>query len=164
MEYLNVQKAFDEFFKEVIKQSRANLTRGKNNASKDLYNSLDYNVNITDNSISADFLMEDYADFLDKGVKGVKSGKSLANYKYTTKKPPVNKLLTWSKYKSGKFRRRNQRSEAFRIQNIVYNYGIKPTEFFSKPFENEFKKLPQEIIEAYGLDVEDFIDFVLNKE
>lgn len=163
LEYINVTKELERFFKEVIKQSRSNLTKGNNNASKDLYNSLDYDINIGKNSIDADFLMEDYGDFIDKGVKGTESGRSLANYKYTTKKPPVKFLRTWLKRKTKKFRSRDLTARAFMVQNVIYKRGIKPTEFFSKPFEREFKKLPDEIVEAYGLDVEDFMNFVLNK-
>jgi len=75
----------------------------------------------------------------------------------------MNKLLTWSKQKTGKFRRKDQKAQAFMIQNIVYNYGIKPTEFFTKPFEEAFKTLPDELIEAYALDVESFIEFVIKE-
>lgn len=162
IKYINVEKEFERFFKEVIRQSKQNLTKGGHNASKDLYNSLDYNIDVTNNAISADFLMADYGDFIDKGVKGTQEGKSLAGYKYTTKKPPVRFLKTWLKRKTKKFRSRDLDNRAFAVQNIIYRRGIKPTEFFSKPFEREFKKLPDEIIEAYGLDVEDFMEFVLN--
>ncbi len=161
LKYVNTEAELERFFKAVIKQSRTRLTKGKHNASKDLYNSLDYEVKVAKNSLAASFSMEDYGDFIDKGVKGVKSGKSLAGYKYTTKKPPLKFIKTWLKRKSGKFRSRGLNNLAFRVQNTIYLKGIKPTEFYSKPFENEFKKLPNEIIEAYGLDLEDFIKFVL---
>lgn len=163
IEYINVEKELDRFFKSVIKQSRSNLTKQGINASKDLYRSLRHDVNVNKNSIEADFLMEDYGDFIDKGVKGVESGRSLANYKYTNKKPPVRFIKTWLKRKTGKFKQRNQDGIAYAIQNTIYKRGIKPTEFFSKPFQNEFNKLPDEIIEAYGLDLDDFMEFVLNK-
>tara|TARA_R110002020_G_scaffold227054_3_gene437687 strand:- start:68 stop:571 length:504 start_codon:yes stop_codon:yes gene_type:complete len=163
IEYINVENELDKFFKSVIKQSRSNLTKKGINASKDLYRSLNYDIDVNKNSIEADFLMEDYGDFIDKGVKGVKEGRSLAGYKYTNKKPPVRFIKTWLKRKTGKFRQRNQDSIAYAIQNTIYKRGIKPTEFFSKPFKNEFNKLPDEIIEAYGLDLDDFMEFVLNK-
>ena len=54
-------------------------------------------------------------------------------------------------------------SLAFRIQNTIYLKGIKPTEFYSKPFEKEFQKLPQELVEAYALDVEQFLEFLTKK-
>ena len=174
IETINVEQELERFFKEVIKQSRSNLTKGGHNASKDLYKKMDYDITVSKNSIDVDFLLPigpgqsigdiPYGEYLDKGVKGTKEGKSLANYKYTTKKPPVKFLRTWLKRKTGKFRSKDLNSRAFAVQNIIYQRGIKPTEFFSKPFEREFKKLPEELIEAYGLDVEQFMDFVLNKK
>ena len=171
LETVNLQNELDRFFKEVIKESRKNLIKGNNNASKELYNKIDYNIKENKNSFEADLLLPlgagqkkgdiPYGEFLDKGVKGVKEGKSLANYKYTNKKPPVKFLRTWLKRKTGKFRSRDLTSRAFAVQNIIYQRGIKPTEFFSKPFEKAFKTLPEELVEAYGLDVEDFMKFVL---
>lgn len=164
IKYINVENELERFFIRVIQQSRTNLTKGNNNASKDLYNSLDYDINIGKNSIDADFLMEDYGDFIDKGVRGKESGRSLAGYRYTTKKPPVRFLRTWLKRKTNKFRSRDLTSRAYAVQNVIYKRGIKPTQFFSRPFEREFKRLPDELIEAYGLDVEDFMEFVLNNK
>ena len=37
--------------------------------------------------------------------------------------------------------------------------GIKPSKFMTKALEKEFKTLPDELIEAYGLDIDDFLDF-----
>lgn len=163
LETVNLEAELKRFFKQVIKESRKNLKADGSNASGDLSRSLNYSIKENPNSIEADFLMEDYGDFIDKGVKGVKEGKSLAGYKYTNKKPPVRFLRTWLKRKTGKFRSRDLTSRAFAVQNIIYNRGIKPTEFFSKPFEKAFKTLPEELVEAYALDVEDFMEFVLKE-
>jgi len=38
------------------------------------------------------------------------------------------------------------------IAGNIYNRGIKPSLFFTKPFESAYKNLPQELIEKYGLD------------
>ena len=40
--------------------------------------------------------------------------------------------------------------------------GIEPSNFYSRPFQLGFEKLPTEIQEAYGLDVEDFLEFTIN--
>jgi len=63
--------------------------------------------------------------------------------------------------KTGKFI--TQEQGAFAIQNAIYRKGIKPTEFYSKPFERAFKTLPEDLVEAYGLDVDDFITFVIKE-
>ena len=49
----------------------------------------------------------------------------------------------------------------FAVAKAVYHQGIAKTNFFTKPFEEAFKRLPEELVEAYGLDVEDFIEFTL---
>jgi hypothetical protein len=46
---------------------------------------------------------------------------------------------------------------AFLITRSIWQKGIKPSRFFSKPFEVAFKKLPDEVIEAYALDLEKLI-------
>jgi len=87
----NVQKELNAFAKYVISQSRANLTRSKKNSSKQLYNSLDSDLKVYENSFSLSFLMEDYGVFQDKGVSGVKR-KYNTPYSYTTKMPPPSKM------------------------------------------------------------------------
>jgi hypothetical protein len=46
----------------------------------------------------------------------------------------------------------------------IYARGIKPSLFFTKPFEAAFRKLPDELIQAYGLDVEEFLQYTINKK
>jgi len=41
--------------------------------------------------------------------------------------------------------------------------GIEPSEFYSRPFNLGYEKLPAEIQQAYGLDVEDFLEFTINQ-
>ena len=62
----NVQDELNRFAKYVISQSRANLTRGKKNSSKELYNSLKGDVKVSKNSFQLSFLMEEYGLFQDK--------------------------------------------------------------------------------------------------
>ena len=61
----------DAFAKRVIQQSRSNLTKGKRNSSKTLYNSLGYDLEVfKTGNFSMSFEMEDYGEFQDQGVKG----------------------------------------------------------------------------------------------
>lgn len=169
---INVEEELERFLKSVIKQTKTNLTKKGINASKQLYNSFKRDLHIGPNSIDASILSDEYNDygkFINDGVAGSKSGRSLSGYKYTTKKPPVNEIIKWMKVKPVKARDKKtgkfitQRQGAFAIQNAIFLRGIKPTEFFSRPFDLAFAKLPDELIEAYGLDVEQFMEFVLNK-
>ena len=163
----NVQQELNRFAKYVIQQSRTNLTKGKKNSSKTLYNSLDYDLNVSPNSFSMSFLMEDYGIFQDKGVSGVKK-KYNTPYSYTNKMPPPSKMDKWIvrkglkgvRGKDGKFISR--KSLQFMIARSIYNNGIKPSLFFTKPFEKAFKNLDKDIIKAYKLDVEELLKFTTN--
>jgi hypothetical protein len=163
----NVQQELNRFAKYVITQSKANLTRGKKNSSKTLYNSLDYDINVSPNSFSLSFLMEDYGVFQDKGVSGIKK-KYNTPYSYTNKMPPPSKMDKWIvrkglkgvRGKDGKFISR--KSLQFMIARSIYNNGIKPSLFFTKPFKKAFTNLDKDIIKAYQLDVEELLKFTTN--
>jgi len=163
----NVQQELNRFAKYVITQSKANLTRGKKNSSKALYNSLDYDLNVSPNSFSMSFLMEDYGVFQDKGVSGIKK-KYNTPYSYTNKMPPPSKMDKWIvrkglkgvRGKDGKFISR--KSLQFMIARSIYNKGIKPSLFFTKPFKKAFTNLNKDIIKAYQLDVEELLKFTTN--
>jgi hypothetical protein len=163
----NVQQELNRFAKYVIQQSRTNLTKGKKNSSKKLYDSLDYDLNVGPNSFSMSFLMEDYGIFQDKGVSGIKK-KYNTPYSYTNKMPPPSKMDKWIvrkglkgiRGKDGKFISR--KSLQFMIARSIYNNGIKPSLFFTKPFEKAFKNLDKDIIKAYQLDVEELLKFTTN--
>ena len=49
---LEVEKALQRFAKHVVSRSRANLTRQDKNASRSLYDSLDYEINVSKNIIT----------------------------------------------------------------------------------------------------------------
>jgi hypothetical protein len=164
----NVKEELNRFAKYVISQSRANLTRQKKNSSKALYDSLDSNIKVSKNSFELSFMMEDYGVFQDKGVSGVKK-KYNTKYSYTTKMPPPAKLDKWivkkgiaPRDKNGKFISR--KSLQFMIARSVFNNGIKPSLFFTKPFEKAFKNINKDLIKAYRLDVEQLLETSINNK
>jgi len=153
------KKALEKYAKYVIQQSRSNLTKKKNNASKQLYNSLEYRIQ--GDKIS--FLSEKYGEYLDKGVKGSKSTypeSSASPFKYTTKQPPSSVFDKWSirkgiapRDKKGKFVSRQ--SLNFLIARSIKNKGIRATLFFTKPFERGLDLYGDEIVAGY---LEDKLD------
>ena len=72
MELQETKKVLNDFAKYVIKQSRANLTRGNKNVSKILYESLDYNILSDNTGFILQFIMEEYGSYQDQGVSGTK--------------------------------------------------------------------------------------------
>ena len=156
-------KSLEAFRRQVIKQARQNAQ--KHSASGDLAKSLTSRLNVSKNSFSLEFLMEEYGNYQDKGVSG-KNKKYNTPYKYTNKMPPSKALDKWTirrgiapRDKEGKFLSR--KSLTFLIARSIFKNGIKPTLFFTKPFEKEFKKLPDTVLTAYGLDVEEFLEYTL---
>jgi hypothetical protein len=170
MEKSEVQKALERFRDHVVSISKRNLTNKQKNSSKKLYNSIQGKVKANPNSFEVEFTMEDYGVFQDAGVSGTKK-KYNTPYSYKSKMPPPKAFDKWLVKKgiaprdNGRFTSR--KSLAFLIARSVYRNGIKPSLFFTKPFEAAYKNLPQELIDKYGLDaIELFneqIDEILRK-
>jgi len=52
----------------------------------------------------------------------------------------------------------SRKSLKFAIATSIYRKGILARKFFSRPFEDEYLKLNQDIIDAFGLDIDEFLD------
>jgi hypothetical protein len=152
----NTKLALDKFGKYLVAQSRANLTRQKKNVTKTLYNSLDYEVKVNPKSIEFDFLMEAYGEWVDKGRK-------------PGKMPPFGAIYAWVarrkfQFKDSKTSKFLSYAETARLVMIkIKAKGIKPTDFYTRPFNLGFKQLPEELRQAYELDVMQFLDFTINE-
>jgi hypothetical protein len=177
----NVQEILDQFKFDVIRDARKNLKSGLNrkypiDASGKLSKSIQANVKESQNSIELTFEMEGYGVFQDVGVKGIKKGRSLRDYSYKKKggkkglkgMPPPSAFDKWSvrkrlapRDKKGRFMSR--KSLTFLIARKVFFEGIQPSLFFTRPFEKYFKRLPDEMIEKYGLDMMDLFDQITEK-
>ena len=156
MQKTEVQKELERFRDYVVSQSRRNLSRLKKNSSKRLYQSIKGNVKTYPNSFEMTFSMEDYGVFQDAGVSGKKK-KYNTPYSYKSKMPPPKAFDKWIVRKgltprdsSGKFKSRKGLS--YVIARSVFMNGIKPSLFFTKPFEAAYNRLPEELVEKYGLD------------
>ena len=161
------RKALEELKKYVIKQSRSNLTRLVKNASKKLYKSIEGDVEVFPNSIQILFTMNEYGFFQDKGVSGTQK-KYKTPFSYTNKMPPPKAFDKWimrkgiaPRDKNGKFISR--KSLSFLIARSIFKKGIKPSLFFTKPFEKAIKRMPEEITRAYGLDASKLIDSIMKQ-
>jgi hypothetical protein len=162
-------KYLNDFAKYVIQQSRSNLSKGGKNVNKTLYNSLDKQIEVGANSFRLSFLMENYGEFQDKGVSGTQR-KFNTPFSYKSKRPPLKPIQDWvtkrrfqfKDKKTGKFM--SYKSTAYLVAGGILKNGIKPSLFFTKPFEKAFERLPDELVEAYGLDVEQFLQYTINKK
>ncbi len=164
---LHTKEALNLFARTVIRKARANKlsTVGQ---------SLEHKVTPHPNSFHLSFKALPYLDYVDRGVGGSKSsfvglgrefkGERIPRFK--DKHPPTKDILAWVRKKrmrlrdkeSGEFVKGSQKSLAFLIGRSIFERGLRPSLFFTKPFKEEFKNLPPKLVEAYSLDVEDFID------
>ena len=151
----NTKKALDKFGKYLVKESRKNLTRKKKNVTNSLYESLNFDVKAMPNSFEFDFLMNEYGEWVDKGRKAGKN-------------PPFTPLRKWVQdrriqFRSNKGKFQTYDQTAWAIVKSIGKKGIPASNFYSRPFQLGYQKLPNEIVEAYALDIEDFLDFTIDK-
>ena len=160
-----IQKALDRFVKHVTSRAKANLTNGDRNVSKKLYNSIKGEVKVMPNSIGVYFQMEEYGEFQDQGVKGKRSSSRAPKspFKFGSgrgKKGGLTEAIEkWVKARRFQFRDKRSKkfmsykSTAWLITKSIYAKGLKPTLFFTKPFQEAYKNLPDELAKEYGLEV-----------
>ena len=163
----NIERYLNSFGKYVVKQSRTNLTKGKKNVNKSLYNSINFKVETTADGFNVEFYMNSYGTFVDKGVSGNKTkqsyrdykGKNVTSpYKYTNKQPPSGIIDKWVVKKGiaprdekGRFITR--KSISFLIARSIKVRGIKSTSFFQRPLELGLKTFSSDLLEAIREDI-----------
>lgn len=153
----------DKFGRGVRKQARTRLTKGNQNVNKTLYNSINYQGKVNPNSFEFSIGMKPYGKYQDQGVKGAESTHASAkgsDYAYTNQVPSAKHFVDWVKKRGiksrdskGRFAKGGANSIAHAVARSVYKKGIPATKFMSKSIDTEFKRLPDEMVEAYQLDV-----------
>lgn len=157
-----VLQALEKFRDEVVKEARSQLAAKGKNSSGALSKSIQGEVKQMPNSIGIYFKMLPYGNFQDKGVDGIKQ-KHGAPYSFRKGIPSREMMASLDKWivkrgsltprgAGGKFLSRQ--SLKFAIAKSIFNKGIKPSLFFTKPFEDAFRSLPDDLVEKYGLDME----------
>ena len=167
---MSVVDELNKFGKYVVQQSKSNLSKKKHRDTSNLYNGIKFEVTKGKDSttLSFDFgSANDYWQFVDKGVKGVSSSTKAPNspFKFgsgTGKSGGLTKGINgWVARKRFQFKDKqtgqflSYKATAFLIIRSIWNKGLATTNFFTKPFEDAFKRVPDEIYAAYGLEVEE---------
>ena len=172
------EEALEKYAKYVIQQSRSNLTKAKKGGGN-LYNSLQYQIDaprvkflsddygvFVDQGVRGKNPAKVSPNAIIKGQQAPNS-----KFKFGSGKSPktfkqfVNKMSIWAKAKNirfrefvtvdgkkkstGRFVRGNYKSMGYVIASNIYNRGIRPTMFFTKPFERGLELYGDEIVEAY---------------
>jgi hypothetical protein len=174
----HTQKTLEKFCDYVIQQSRSNLTKSGHNDTKNLYNEIKGDVKVSANSFQLGFQMPMYGQFQDKGVKGKFSSLKAPNspFKFGSgsgqKGGLTKSILQWVQRKGIQFRQKegkgvkgqflSHKQTAFLISRSIYTTGLRPSLFFTKPFEAGYKKyIDDELINQFALDVEDLMKYTL---
>ena len=170
MDFKNVDEILKSFAQYVVDASKENLTKDKK-GDGDLYNSLDYTFDKSQDQFLLDFLMEDYGVYVDKGVRGKTStypetNAALSQFQYgsgTGQKGGLTEGINeWMKKKRFQWRDERGRfmsyeSMSYIIARSIYNKGLKANLFFTTPFELGLQNLPKQLTDAFSLDIENAI-------
>ena len=175
----NLRKELEGFALNVIASAKGELQSQGKVSSGRLKNSLEYEITEDKGEVDLSFYGEDYAMFVDKGVQGANpSGMpegAIARYNKAPMSPyrfstgsgkkglrgGINKWLTQKGIKGvrddkGRFLPR--KSMIFLMSRSVYLTGMRPSFFFTKPFERYRKGLTNKLMDAYGIDIKQELD------
>jgi hypothetical protein len=175
MEKAEQQIILEQFRDYVIQQARSNLSKLKKNHTRKLYESIKGEIKVMPNSLRLYFNMEEYGFYQDQGVMGA-GGVRLTTSKF---KKTNNKGKMWKQKGKGSpfsFKIGNKPSvkhftqwanskglSPFAVRESVFRQGISRSLFFTTPFEKAFKNLPDEMIEAYGLEAEETFNTIMKE-
>ena len=126
-----------------------------------LRNSLNWVTKVMPNSFSFFIEMEDYGVDIDQGKDAGGMPPNLGKLKNWIRKKPARLRDI-----QGQFVKMDDLRVTSFAKNIQYKhqkYGTAATNFLSDPFERAFKDLPEDVIEAFGLDVEHFLKTSLSE-
>lgn len=174
MKLTEVEKVLLRFRNYVIQQSRSNLSKSDKNVSKELYNSLKGEIVKENNYSIIGFSMAEYGQFVDKGVRGKSSSAKAPNSPFrfgsgTGKKGGLTKSIDkWVRARGFQFRDKKSgkflsyQATGYLISRSIFQKGIKPSLFFTKPFEAGYKKyIDTDLMKAFSQDVDTIVDFNL---
>jgi len=180
----STKQVLEAYKKYVIQQARSNLSKGNKNVSKELYNNIKVEILFEKDYFLLGFSMPDYGFYQDEGVKGADPSQVSKNakikgqqapnsrFKFKTKRPPSKPLEEWAKQKNirlrdakGKFTKGSYKTIGIIIAKNIWARGIKPSLFFTKPFEDGYKKyIDTDLIKAFGDDIETLIDYTIKNK
>ncbi len=169
----NVENYLNSFGKQVVNRAKGNLQKRKGGGTK-LEESIRFEVVQDTKGFTVNFYMNNYGQFVDKGVSGTNEKQSFKDYKnstkaspfkYTNKQPPRGIIDKWVVKKGiaprdAKGRFISRKSISFLIARAIKRDGIKGLSFFQKPLGLGLKQYGKDLLNAVK---EDILN-TLNKE
>ena len=184
-EVKHLEKAITRFGSNVIKDGRKILhNKKKTTQGNTLYSNYHYTMKSTKSTIELGLEFGDAADYwqyVDQGVQGTgsKGGRSKTTGQFTRAKGSefkfdksydnpagklVNALKRWIRNKPISLGDRSINSLAYAMGYAIRRRGLERTMFVSRPVEVHSKKIPNEVTEAFLLDVESLIGKLPSKQ
>lgn len=166
MKFDNTKVAMDLWANSVVLDAKRNLVQSQKISSGELLDSIQSTgVKFGANSMEINISMAYYGAFVDAGVSGTKTAYTTP-YSYKNKMPPPSALDKWIVRKNiaprdekGKFQSR--KSIQFAIARSIFLYGFKPTYFLRNAVSKNVSRLPQQIKEAFALDIDSAISLIV---
>ena len=170
MDFKNVDEVLNAYAEYVVDSAKKNLVDERKSLG-DLYKSVSYKYEKSQDLFLLDFLMEDYGTFVDKGVRGKTSTypetkAALSQFQYGSGNFPKGGLRDgikgWLEKKRFQWRDKKGRfmsydTMTYLISRSIYNKGLKANLFFTTPFELGLQNLPKQLTDAFSLDIENAI-------
>jgi len=170
MDFKNVDEVLNAYAEYVVDSAKKNLVDERKSLG-DLYKSVSYKYEKSQNLFLLDFLMEDYGTFVDKGVRGKTStypetSAALSQFQYGSGNFPKGGLTEGIKgwLEKKRFQWRDKKGKfmsydtmTYLISRSIYNKGLKANLFFTTPFELGLQNLPKQLTDAFSLDIENAI-------
>jgi len=172
----HLEKALTKFGSNVIQKGRRILDQKKKRTQENtLYTNYHYKMKSTSSTITFGFEFgeaEEYWEFVDQGVVGTGSsgGRSKTTgqftrgsgspFKFKYDNPGgamVKAIKGWIKNKPVSLGDMNITGLAFAIGYSIKRRGLERTMFYSNPVNKALKKLPDELTDAFRLDVEKLV-------
>lgn len=147
--YPETEKYLKKYGDSVEQEIETRLRNNGKYATGELYDSIRYEITETKVKFTISFYMASYGVYVDKGTKPSKYAKSEG--KGTGNSPFIKSLMKWCQIKG------LPKAAAFPIRRKIWEFGQRPTNFFTIPTTRRAKQLAAGVEKAMAIDVENII-------
>ena len=169
-----VREVIENFSMNVVNGAISNVPYATGQLADDLRDGAE--INIYPNSIRVAFTLGEYGAYVDQGVKAAggisRAGQGLdpnsteSPFAFSNRKPSYEmayNLADYLEYTQGiSFNNDKHRlGVGYGFAKVIKETGLSRTLFFTDAYLEAFEDLPEDVAEAYGLDVEQFFNFIL---
>jgi hypothetical protein len=168
---VRVRAVMNNFGENVLDTARQNLRDRGSSVSGDLERKMKFVAKVMPNSMSLKFDLGEYGQGIDQGIEGSFQSKKVGltgrtPFKFKALYPNramVDNVLSWAKAVGFNFYDAVERDGAYSLASYILREGISPNRFFTDAYEDYIREIPEDIAEAFGLDVDEFFRFIFKE-